>query len=328
MNVVQDVITQYLPSKQKTTPSGWTSFNAPCCHHNGHATDKRQRGGIIKGSDGSVSYHCFNCGYKTGWQPGRNLSYKLRRFLQWLNVDDDIINKLALEVMRENEGVEVKQLNVNLPSFTAVQLPPNSLKVQNVTDYNNKYYVSILEYMQQRHLNTDDHDFYWSSDLGYRDRLVIPFYYKNELVGWTGRTISPNQKVKYLSEQQPGYCFNLDAQTDNKLFAIVCEGVVDAIHVDGVALMGSEVSDQQAMMINQLNKQIIVVPDRDKKGRELIPYAIEQGWSVSMPNWSKDIKDISDAVDKYGKVYTLYSIVTQAESYAVKIKLQEKKWFG
>jgi hypothetical protein len=82
------------------------------------------------------------------------------------------------------------------------------------------------------------------------------------------------------------------------------------------------------MLCQHLNKQIIVVPDRDKKGRALIPYAIDQGWSVSMPNWDTDIKDISDAVDKYGKVYTLYSIVTQAESYAVKIKLQEKKWFG
>jgi len=39
MNLVQDAITLHLPSKQKTTPSGWTSFNAPCCHHNGTSAD-------------------------------------------------------------------------------------------------------------------------------------------------------------------------------------------------------------------------------------------------------------------------------------------------
>ena len=100
MNLVQDAITLYLPSKQKVTPSGWTSFNAPCCHHNGTSADTRQRGGIIKGADGEISYHCFNCGFKTGWQPGRNISYKLRQLLQWLNVPDDVINKLALEVMK------------------------------------------------------------------------------------------------------------------------------------------------------------------------------------------------------------------------------------
>lgn len=327
MNIVQDVITLHLPSQQKVTPSGWTSFNAPCCHHNGTSADTRQRGGIIKGSDGEVSYHCFNCGFKTGWQPGRNISYKLRQLLQWLNVPDDTINKLALEVMRSNEGIQVKEFTYDLPEFTSVQLPPNAEKIIDIAEPP-KHLASIFEYMHSRQLNTDDYTFYWSADLAFRDRLIIPFYYKGNIVGWTGRTIQADKKPKYLSEQQPGYCFNLDNQTDNKVFAIVCEGVVDAIHVDGIGLLGSELSEQQALLINQLNKQVIVVPDRDKAGKKLVSAAIEQGWSVSMPNWDDDISDIADAVERYGKIYTLYSIATQAESYAVKIKLKEKKWFG
>ncbi|SVB27525.1 uncharacterized protein METZ01_LOCUS180379, partial [marine metagenome] len=39
-NLVQDTLYSHLPGKRKTTPSGWTSFNAPCCHHNGESQDK------------------------------------------------------------------------------------------------------------------------------------------------------------------------------------------------------------------------------------------------------------------------------------------------
>ena len=96
MSLVYDTLTQYLPAKRKTTPSGWTSFNAPCCIHNGDSADKRQRGGLISNGDEGVSYHCFNCGFKCSWQPGRNLSGKMRRLLQWLGTPDDIIINLHL----------------------------------------------------------------------------------------------------------------------------------------------------------------------------------------------------------------------------------------
>ena len=125
----------------------------------------------------------------------------------------------------------------------------------------------------------------------------------------------------------PKYVYGLDEQRHNKVFTIVCEGQIDAIHVEGCALGGSEVSEQQAMLLNKLQKQIIIVPDRDKAGSKLISQAIELGWSVSMPEWSQDISDIGDAVNKYGRLYTLYSIVTGAEESSLKIKLRQKKWF-
>ena len=62
--VISDSVVSLLPPRRKTTPSGWTSFDAPCCVHNGESQDKRGRGGIITQGDGSVSYHCFNCNFK------------------------------------------------------------------------------------------------------------------------------------------------------------------------------------------------------------------------------------------------------------------------
>ena len=130
-----------------------------------------------------------------------------------------------------------------------------------------------------------------------------------------------------MSEQQPGYVFNLDEQRPQKIFVVVCEGPVDALHVDGVALLGSEIKDQQAMLVNRLNKDVIVVPDRDEAGRKLIEQAIEFGWGVSMPDWDTDINDIGDAVNKYGRLYALHRIVSSADTSPLKIRLKEKKWF-
>ena len=39
-------ILAYLPAKKKPTPSGWLSFNAVCCQHNGSTRDTRGRGGL------------------------------------------------------------------------------------------------------------------------------------------------------------------------------------------------------------------------------------------------------------------------------------------
>ena len=325
MSVVTETVLTYLPPKRKTTPSGWTSFNAPCCHHNGTTVDTRSRGGLISNPDG-VSYHCFNCGYKASWQQGRNLSHKMRKLLQWLNAPDDVINKLALTVMQENEGMQVTQQLVEVPVFNTVPLPEDAIKVSDIKDFD-KHSLAILEYMASRNLQVDDTTYYWSPSLGYRDRLIIPFYYENRIVGWTGRSVNPDKKPKYLSEQQPGYVFNLDEQRPQKVFTIVCERPIDALYIDGVALLGSEAKDQQSLLINRLNKDVILVPDRDQAGSKLVEQAIDLGWGVSMPNWENDITDIGEAVQRYGRIFTLHSIASCAETSPLKIRLGAKKWF-
>ena len=324
MSIVKDTLVTFLPPKRKTTPSGWISFNAPCCHHNGTSADTRGRGGLISNGDGGLSFHCFNCGFKASWQPGRNLSHKLRKLFQWLGAPDDIINKLALDIIRLNEDVVNFKPMLELPTFKNVDLPPSAKIIdENTEDENCK---KVISYMKSRCLHIDDTDYYWSPELGYRDRLIIPFFYNNNIVGWTARTVTDNKKPKYLSEQQPGFVYNLDEQGFNKSFVVVCEGPLDAIHIDGVALLGSEVKDQQALLINSLNKNVILVPDKDKAGSKLIEQAIDYNWSVSLPNWDNDINDIGDCVQKYGRLYTLYSIVSAAESSKLKIQLREKKW--
>ena len=326
MSIVSDTLLLFLPPKRKTTPSGWISFDAPCCIHNGETRDERQRGGVIQEGE-TVSYHCFNCGYKTAWQPGRNLTYKMRQLMNWLGIPDDIINKLALDVLRLNEGVEVSSRNIDLPEFASVPLPEDSVLIQDDPCDVSEQLTQVKDYMSSRKLWLDEgYEYYWSSKLGYRDRLIIPFKYEGRIVGWTARTVK-DSKAKYLSESQPGYVFGLDEQRPQKIYCVVVEGPIDAIHIEGCALLGSEINDQQALLLNRLNKEVVVLPDRDKAGKKLVEQAIDQGWSVSMPEWKSGIKDVGDAVLEYGKIYTLYSIISAAESSPLKIRLRAKKWF-
>ena len=333
MNIVFDALQIYLPAKRKQTPSGWLAFNAPCCEHNGTTPDTRQRGGLIANADEGVSFHCFNCGFKTSWRNGRNLSFKMKKFMRWLNVPDDTITKLALQVLQTKTDETGHKTFITLPKCVSKERPAKSKPIHEWADYKalepggiDKDLFKVLEYIASRKLNLNDYDFYWTPESGYRDRLIIPFYYREKVVGYTARKVVES-KVKYLSEQQPGYVFNIDEQTDDRKYVVAVEGPIDAIAIDGVALLGSEIKEQQTALLNSLGKHVIVVPDRDEAGQKLVYDAMESGWSVSMPDWSQDIGDVNDAVRKYGRLHTLYSIVKNAEESQLKIKLRMKKWF-
>ena len=310
--------------KIKTTPSGWISGNAPCCVHNGTTPDTRGRGGINIQADGSVSYSCFNCGYKTGWMPGKHISFKFKKLLEWLNVPSSTINKLMLDALKyqSNSSNTSKQL---LPTFEQEILPPESHRLATCTR-NNKYITKLAQYMQARRLYLSDFEFYYSTVPVMRNRLIIPFYYNNILVGYTARAIE-DIAPKYLTKTQPGYVFNLDNQTREREIVIVVEGPIDAIHIEGVALLGSSISEQQAMLINQLNKDVILVPDKDLAGKKLVESALDLNWKLSMPDWDTGINDINDAILRYGKLYTLYTIINSVETSPLKTRLKAKHWF-
>jgi len=321
MSLIADTLLTYLPPKRKTTPSGWISFNAPCCD------DTRGRGGFIVNAGDAVSYHCFNCGFKCSWQPGRHISKNMNKFMRNLNIPDDTINQLRLEALRldQNNTAEVRTI---IPKFDERALPMDSLSIIDLLENPPEKLLPVLEYMISRHLFPEDFPFYWTPKVGFSNRLIIPFIFENKIVGWTARAINSDAQPKYLSEQQPGYVFNLDRQRNDREFVIVAEGPFDAISIDGCALLGAEIKDSQNWLLKQLGKEIVLVPDRDKAGQATLEQALEYGWSVSMPDWPEGVKDINDAVIKLGKLATLWLIASAKESNNLKIQLRAKKWFN
>ncbi len=324
MSLIIDTVQSYLPPKRKVTPSGWVSFNAVCCHHNGTSADNRQRGGIMINE--GVSYHCFNCGFKASWQPGRKITAKFKKLLQWLHVPDDAITKCSLEALRIEEDSTYQGTRSLIPTFIDKALPLGAEPIRSLLDAPPEELVPVLEYMIGRGLYPDDYDFYWTEEDGFQNRLIVPFFYQGRIVGYTARKITDG-KPKYISEQQPGYVFNLDRQHYERKFVIVTEGPIDAICLDGVAVMSAEINPSQHALISQLQREVVVLPDRDEAGFRMVEQALEYGWSVSMPDWPEGVKDANDAVGKLGKLATLWHVVHAKESNNLKIQLKAKKWF-
>ena len=314
-------ILQYLPAKRKKSSSGWISFNAPCCVHNGESLDKRQRGGL-KVADDSWSYHCFNCNYTASFLMGRNLSFKARRLLQWLNVPQDEIERINLESLRHrsiegiaNERRQITQRLMNiefeerdLPDFAEILTPDKPL----------------WSYIKKRCLPEDYPYMFQQHERIARHGIVVPFTHDNTVVGHTTRYID-GRTPKYIQEIQPGYVFGTDLQKESWQYAIVVEGVFDALCISGLAVLHNEINEAQSRLIRSLEKEIIVVPDHDAAGLKLIDSALEYGYSVSVPDWGADVKDVNDAVLKYGRITTLLSIMENRVSGKIKITMSRKK---
>jgi len=313
-------IVSYLPSKRKQTPSGWISFNAACCE------DKRQRGGL-KVSEQGWSYHCFNCSFTASFILGRTLGFKARKLLTLLHVPDREIELFNLESLKHrnihgilDDRTKTFQTLADITFDEFDDLPPYS---EPVTPEMAGYW----DYLQSRKVPEDypiltaikTDGIHWV-----RPHVVVPFTWNNTVVGWTARFLD-NKSPKYINHMQPNYVFGTDLQHDDWKYAIVVEGIFDALCINGLAVMHNTISDGQARLIRSLGKEVIVVPDQDAAGVALIDRAVELGYSVSIPDWPREVKDVNDAVIQFGKLVTMLTIMQAKETSKIKIELRKKQ---
>jgi hypothetical protein len=361
MNVVQDTVNNVLPARRKKTDK-WISFNAVCCPHNGESADTRSRGGVINSSDGAVSYHCFNCGFKTSWRPGWNLSYKFRKLLKWLGAEENTIQYLVLEAIRIKDTVAPEE-QIPATDIATVHFVPRPLPAETATidewatmvrlslEYDNNGEVSYeqivaacppklldaVDYLHKRKVDLRKYQLSISDDEAYNmhKRVIVPFTWQGEVIGYTGRSITDDVKPKFHNSHDAGYVFGIDHQLPDAKFVIIVEGPFDAMSVDGVAVLGSHPSETQIDIIDNLSREVIVVPDFDKHvdkrgklvwpGAQLIDTALDCGWSVSFPVWRETCKDVNEAVVKYGKLFVIKSILDSVEKSRLKIELLKKR---
>jgi hypothetical protein len=328
MDEIYATLNALLPSRRKQTPSGWISVNAVCCHHRGETQDNRMRGGILPNPKGGFQWHCFNCNFKAGWTPGHLLSNNTRQLFRWLGLGETDISKLGLIALKLKEDItpNTKSLNFEL---NEVSLPEGARPLVEWLDADldneqESQFVEVATYVANRGFDPSSEFFYWTPLSGYSDRVIIPFLHEGKIVGSTARKVKDG-KPKYLADSQPGFVFNLDRQSWERKFVLVTEGQLDAIAVDGCAIGHNDPNDAQIARLNALGKEVIVIPDRDRPGAKIIKAALDNKWSVSMPPWGEDIKDAADAMKKYGRLYTLFTILHYRESNEIKIQLMKKK---
>ena len=316
-------IMSLIPGKKKQTSSGWTSFNAVCCGPRGHKPDRRMRGGIKFDGQTNWVMHCFNCGYSCSFTLGKSISVKTTQLLKWFGIDVEQIQRWGLESLQQKDLLDLTQpkKKKDAVKFKSKDLPDGVL-----LDITDPTHLPYIEYLEKRLIQYDSYPFMITPLMQGRNskRIIIPYTYRNKIVGHTSRYID-DRLPKYINDQQAGYVFNIDIQKPEWQVCIVTEGIFDALSIDGVAIMHDDISSEQAQLLAQLNKRIIVVPDFDKTGLKIIDRALELGYSISLPNWGAGVKDVNDAVKKYGKLPTLISILQNATMSKIKLEIQRKK---
>lgn len=302
------------------TPSGWYTLNCVMC------SDTRHRAGILlQGS--SITYNCFNCGFSSGWRPGLPLGRKYRNLCDAVGTDQNAIKQCVFDLLKYQQQLsELSELNfgaasATLGKFKSIRIPGSISRISDVADSH-----PIRQYAQQRGI-LGTYPLFMSDDSDLQNRLIIPFTYAGELVGYTARHTAITKKTtpKYISEQPSGYVFNVDAYFHSgRRIVIVTEGVMDAILVSGVSTLGNSVNSAQAHQISQLADRVILCPDRDQDGRQLIEQAVALDWCVSFPEWHPDVKDAADACARYGRALTVQSILNAATDNKIKIGVNSK----
>lgn len=324
----------------RDAPKGWHKRNCMLCHTQGHGADTRFRFGI-QFNPNSIAMNCFNCGFSAGYTEGKDLSKSLKFFLKQIHVDDKFVEQIEFEIFKlKNNITEVREGDSEKPPETLesklktlfqkwkpMSLPEDSLTINQWLEYglDEPEFLTTVEYLINRRIYNLD-EFYWTPSTKHdlNRRVIIPYYFRGKIVGFTSRLNHDSGEKfppKYYQQCPEDFVYNLDPQDDwLRKYCIVNEGVLDAWTVDGVSNLG-EIGQSKVDIINRLQKQVIVCPDRDQKGWDLVEVAIENDWAVSFPKWSPDIKDAAKAAEKYGRLLTTHSIISSAVSGKDKIRL-------
>lgn len=339
IDILKDEILQNIgPLKQ--APKGWQKTCCKLCHTQGHGRDTRNRFGI-QFNPTSIAVNCFNCGFSAGYSEGKDLSKSFKFFLSHIGIDQDIIKQIDFEIFKNRNKIAVvrdgetvvdieAKFKLLFAKWIPVDLPKGAKRIADLllSGETDADFLEVVEYaIRRKILNLND--FYWSPDKSHslNKRLIIPYYYRNKIVGFTSRLcFDTNSKEipKYYQQCPTDFVYNLDHQQDwSRKYVIVNEGVLDAWNTDGVAILG-ELGQSKIDIINRLQKEVIVCPDRDKKGWDLVKAAIDNKWSVAFPKWDVDIKDASKAAEKYGRLLTLHSIIDSVVSDPDRIQLKWK----
>ncbi len=324
----------------KPAPKNWFKRHCMLCHTRGHGQDTRNRLGIQFNPD-SIAINCFNCGFSAGYTEHKSLTYSFKVFLQQINVSDRFIKQIEFEIFKQARDIDsVRDGDEDLPEnkearlrallqrWAPADLPPDSLPITEWLEHglDDPHFMGVVEYALSRKLYDLD-KFYWSPSKQFQvnRRLIMPYLYRNKIVGFTARlSYDTDGKLipKYYQQCPTDFVYNLDSQQDwARKYVIVTEGVLDGYSVDGVSTLG-ELGQAKIDIINRIHKEVIVCPDRDKKGWDLVEAAIDNNWAVSFPKWDRNIKDAAGASVKYGKLLTTYSVISSAVRGKDKIRVR------
>lgn len=320
MALLEDLIRQKIPFIYKKASTGFEPVICQACN------DYKPRGGI-KIDNGTVGFHCFNCGADGMFEEGStSISKKFREILNAFQISDEEIDAVLasnfmaagglVKINREDKAITLDTLTKNKKSFVTpeVKLPVGSFKI-NKTNPSSELEQLAVKYLTDRLVINAKHDFFLSLDKNYQNRIIIPFLRNDKIIYWQARALYDDMQPRYLncSIHKTAVLYNYSELTRYSALPIfVTEGVFDAIPINGVAIIGSELNNVKVELLKRSKRRVIFVIQRDKNGKQLAHAALENGFEISFP--PDGYNDVNKAAVETGLSWTLNNIMKNISS--------------
>jgi len=215
----------------------------------------------LKGNLVSLIMMCEGCGYKEAIA-------SLTAIESEITVDQKDLGALIKRLL--SIGVDIRQ------SSLRYNIPPDCTKSYVKTFFTNPKEKGGRGYTEDEfsHLNVDD-VVYCESGF-FRNKIIIPIYNElDEQISFVARTLDPKVMEKYRYPK--GWMKNLFVyrlDTNSIEPPIVCEGVFDGKHIQGIwertalVVFGSSLTTTQVAWISKRYKRVTFSLDGDKAGRK------------------------------------------------------------
>ena len=187
----------------KASSKGYESIKCAVCN------DYKDRGGF-KFENGKVHYSCFNCGISASFDPSKHVvsvPEKMMNVFKSFNIpESDVLSVIKKNFFERGQSIGMatalktitepkEEPKKHLTYPVEIGLPRGAYKLD-ISNADPWPQVAI-EYLKQRGISLSDHQFMMVNNGHYEGRLIIPYYFRGNVIYWQGRALDESIQPKY-----------------------------------------------------------------------------------------------------------------------------------
>jgi hypothetical protein len=275
--------------------------------------DYKVRAGF-KFENGQIGFNCWNCGTTGMYEEFEGkISRKMRNILHSYGIDDSeitqVVNSTFFFKKEETGTLSLKALKKVNTSTPPVKLPSNCFRLGETAEHLDLQ-QKIVNYLEKRKVDLGKQPVYFSTDERFRDRAIIPFYRNGSLIYWQARSIDPFEKKRYDNPvvSREAVIFNMDELGSfNPKPLFVSEGVFDAMMFNGIAVLGSKLTEAKIELLANSRRRLVFVIDKDENGKSFAEAVLKAGWEITFVPEGAD--DLNKSVQRFGRAWTAQQLI-------------------